>query len=169
MELLLANRERILELVKVLENMDDNIYSISIPILFQSSVGEHVRHIYEFYECLFNSANENVICYDTRNRSLELQTSRELCLKKLVEITDRLHILDLNKELILKTKLVYDSDNFYFSETSIQRELLFILDHTIHHMAIIRIGIESLNLDIKIPEFFGFTPSTVKHKLKVSS
>jgi hypothetical protein len=47
--------------------------------------------------------------------------------------------------------------------TNYYREVIYNLEHTIHHMALIRVGINELG-NIDLPKDFGVAPSTIKYK-----
>jgi uncharacterized damage-inducible protein DinB len=46
--------------------------------------------------------------------------------------------------------------------TSPERELAFVISHTIHHNALIRVMVKLLGADI--PSDFGYAPSTIAHQ-----
>jgi hypothetical protein len=68
-----------------------------------------------------------------------------------------------DKELILEA--IYDehSDKPIRISTNFYREIAYNLEHTIHHMALIRVGINEVS-NIRLPEDFGIATSTVKHR-----
>ncbi|MEM9648432.1 MAG: hypothetical protein AAF969_08120, partial [Bacteroidota bacterium] len=43
------------------------------------------------------------------------------------------------------------------------REVMYNLEHTIHHHALIKVGIQFFT-DIPLPESFGVAPSTLQHR-----
>ena len=47
--------------------------------------------------------------------------------------------------------------------TNYFRELVYNLEHTVHHMALIRVGINEVSA-VKVPEEFGVASSTIKYK-----
>jgi hypothetical protein len=59
-------------------------------------------------------------------------------------------------------------DNLLFEEivtvnTNYYRELLYNMDHAIHHCALIRIGLMRFH-QVNIPNGFGIAPSTIRHR-----
>ena len=55
------------------------------------------------------------------------------------------------------------SDESLKVPTNEERELVYNIEHAIHHMAIIRIGIENDFPHAHLPDKFGFAYSTIKH------
>ena len=64
-----------------------------------------------------------------------------------------------NKLLVLQNE---SADNLEI-DTNFYREALYNIEHTIHHMALIRVGIKEVS-SITLPEYFGVAPSTIQHK-----
>jgi hypothetical protein len=48
-------------------------------------------------------------------------------------------------------------------DTSLFRELAYDLEHSIHHQALIKIGLADLGEDVITEKNFGIAPSTVRH------
>jgi len=55
------------------------------------------------------------------------------------------------------------SDKTIFIESNYYREIAYNLEHTIHHMALIRIGISEVS-SVLLSEDFGVASSTLKHR-----
>ena len=55
------------------------------------------------------------------------------------------------------------SDKFINIATNYHREIAYNLEHTIHHMALIRVGLTEV-AKIELPENFGVASSTVKFR-----
>jgi hypothetical protein len=53
--------------------------------------------------------------------------------------------------------------------TTVARELFYMLEHTVHHMAIIKMAVVNENLNIDIPENFGVANSTIQYQKSVHS
>lgn len=57
----------------LLVNLSNQEYSRPLSILHNASIGKHVRHIINFYQCVINPQDNNVVCYDARERDLQLE------------------------------------------------------------------------------------------------
>ena len=66
--------ENLRALKGVLLDMSDAVYATPLNVLSDSSIGQHVRHVLEFYLCLLHAQDSGIFNYDARQRDLELQT-----------------------------------------------------------------------------------------------
>ena len=48
--------------------------------------------------------------------------------------------------------------------SNLDRELVYNIEHAIHHMALIKIGIKEVAPQLQLPEGFGVANSTIRHK-----
>ena len=66
------------------------------------------------------------------------------------------------ENLILET--VYDNSVVHRVESTLDRELIYNIEHAIHHMAMIKIGLKVLAPELHLPENFGVAPSTIRYR-----
>ncbi len=151
------------QLDEVLEQTSNVQYATGLSILFGSSIGMHVRHIIEFYQCMLKGVSTSSINYDARERNLRIESDIEYARTILAECIHEIESILENKELILMTSQDLSSDYFRIPTNS-YRELTYLIEHTIHHMAIIRMAYNENFSAIKIHENFGVANSTIKHK-----
>lgn len=149
------------QLENVVSELSDQQFITPIPLLGHSTIGQHIRHILEFYIELNNGYRSGLIDYNGRKRDQNLQTIRESAITKIQQI--RNIIMLENKELIVTVDFDSDKETIPHVPSNYYRELIYNLEHTIHHMALIRVGI-LLITSIQLPEDFGFAPSTIKYK-----
>ena len=138
---------------------NEQLGNVSIPPYF-SSVGSHIRHILDFYDCIFNEIG-NEIDLTARNRNIDVEKCCDTALCYLNTITKKVNELeeiDINKGVIViddlgmgKTKI-----NYTFSALLAQAN-----SHTIHHYAIINYILDSMNVELE-DETFGYNPTTPK-------
>lgn len=154
----------ILQLNNHLEKITDSDYSEKLNLLNQATIGEHVRHIYNFPECLFNGLKSTVVNYEKRVRNHQLEVNRQYAIEALSKQENS--ILSLSD--IHDLPLILEFGNGNRIETSLKRELHYITEHTIHHMAIIRIGMIYLIPEMEIESSFGVAASTIEYKQKLA-
>ena len=134
--------------------------------LSNNTIGQHVRHVIELFQCLESGYSDDSVNYETRKRDVLIETDRDLALQLLQKIYLQLHKPD--KHMVLHASYDEHSDEPISIPTNYFREIAYNLEHTIHHMALIRVGIKEVS-DIEIPEEFGVASSTVKHRKHVHS
>lgn len=152
-------------LCEVLCRLDDVQYASSLSLLSGASVGEHTRHLAEMFTCLQNGYPCGTVSYEKRKREPSWQQSATLMTKVLREIGDTLYLDD--KPMILSASYSYESDIAGGHYSSYYRELAYCLDHAIHHMALIKIGLKEVGY-IDIPETFGLAPSTHRERRRIN-
>jgi hypothetical protein len=112
-------------------------------------------------QCLEKGYANGEVDYDKRIRDNKIETDKNFALSLLQEITRQ--IGKENKSLYL---LVY-YDEFQVEpdkiSTNYYREIAYNLEHTIHHMALIRIGLREIG-DIQVDDSYGVAPSTIKYR-----
>jgi hypothetical protein len=129
--------------------------------LVNNTIGQHVRHIIELFQCLENGYPEGVVNYENRKRDAAIESDKELALQLLQTIYSNLGRPD--KQLVLNASYDDHSTEPVSISTNYFREIAYNLEHTIHHMALIRVGINEVST-IELPENFGVASSTVKHR-----
>lgn len=127
---------------------------------YYSSIGSHIRHILDFYACVFNET-ENQIDLTSRKRELEVEKCCDTAICYLDNIIDKLN--NLNEVAI--DREVYVIDDLGMGKMKIKYTFSSLLaqanSHTIHHYAIINYILDRLNIEMK-DESFGYNPTTPK-------
>ena len=129
--------------------------------LVNNTIGQHVRHIIELFQCLENGYAENSVNYENRKRDINIENDKAVALQLLQEIHKNLDRPD--KDLVLHACYDDHSDQPISIQTNYYREIAYNLEHTIHHMALIRVGIKEIS-NIILAEDFGVASSTVKYR-----
>ena len=146
----------------LIAGLDPEIYRSRDQRLCISGVGAHFRHILDFYECAL-SGYRSCIDYNNRKRDTLIENSRETAVSgirsTMKELGSRVGKIDGN--LPVKVLAADSSPDGNVISSTVGRELQYLLDHTIHHYAIIAIILKAQN--IPVPEEFGVAPSTLKY------
>lgn len=146
------------ELKELLLQLQASDYRSISPVFRKSSIGQHVRHILELFDCLVCQSESGVINYDLRERNLQLESDPAAALAKITELQSRISISD--RELILFPD---QNPNTEGIKTTYNRELLYNLEHCVHHQALIRLACFNLSY-VSLPESFGVANSTIRYQ-----
>lgn len=153
-------KKQLLELKSILYQLKEGDYSRPLTVLENVSLGKHVRHILEFYACLLVENTDNTVCYDDRKRNLVLEENLRFASEFIDEILDKIERLEVNKRILLK--VLYEESETLI-ESSLFREITYNIEHTVHHLAIIRIALSTELNYVKLSRNFGYADSTVQH------
>jgi hypothetical protein len=161
MQLQLAVRKVFTQLSESLDLLTPEQYVSPCHNLSSSTLGQHVRHIIEMFQCLETGYTSGVVNYEKRKRDRAIETDRKLAVTLLEEILGGLSKQD--KALILEVSYHEDASSTMQFPTNYYREIVYNLEHTIHHMALIRVGLNEL-MTLDMPETYGVASATVKHR-----
>lgn len=149
------------QLAGVIRKIPEADYVCPCRHLGDESIGRHVRHIIDMFLCLENGYPERVVCYEHRARDPRPEQSASFAVDVINGIISHIHRPDT--ALVIMGAYTGGSDEQVRIPTNHQRELLFLLEHTIHHMALIRIGCMDIGFQT-LPESFGVAPATLQHR-----
>jgi len=161
MQLQQAVNNVFVQLSTTIDKLSQEQYIQPCRTLLNSTIGQHARHIIELFQCLENGYDEGLVNYEKRKRDVLIETNKLFATELLSEVHSGLNRANktLNLEACYDDQLDFPitiSTNFY-------REIAYNLEHTIHHMALIRIGISEI-ADISLPAEFGVASSTLKFR-----
>jgi hypothetical protein len=146
-------------------------FSTKLTIFNGSSIGGHARHIIEFYDCLLQSAETGIVNYDARQRDLQIEQNLAYALAIVEKMIKKLQNIDFSeKKLYLASTFgTFQSEK---TPTSFEREAIYLIEHSIHHFALMRIGIQTCYPKISVEKEFGVAFSTLdfrEEKVRVES
>ncbi len=151
------------QLKAILQKLNSTQFSEPLSVFNGSSIGGHVRHIIEFYDCLLNGLETQLVAYNARKRDLQIEQNLDYA----VVCIDRIVIKLIQKmESKEHTQLYFETDENQKIVSSFEREEIYLVEHSIHHFAIIRIGIETNYPNVILNKDFGVAFSTIKHREK---
>tara|TARA_R110002050_G_scaffold300364_1_gene469395 strand:+ start:2600 stop:3100 length:501 start_codon:yes stop_codon:yes gene_type:complete len=144
----------------LLDNLDDASLCNASISPYCSSIGSHIRHILDFYECIFNKNSENQIDLTDRSRNSDVEAKCCSARDYLDTIIEKLSSssFDMNE-----TVDVFDDLGLGRTEIKYTMGAVFSQanSHTIHHYAIINYILEGLKIPFDDSDF-GFNPTTPK-------
>jgi uncharacterized damage-inducible protein DinB len=156
----LALAERLDDLATLLDRTTDLDYRWQPPGGASGSVGAHVRHTLDHVNALLALDRGGVVTYDLRQRDTALEHSRPVGIAELgraaMDLRERLGRWT-ERTLTLHT-IVRRGGPPVVVATSLAREIVFVLQHTIHHQALIALLLNGNG--VATPAQFGYAPST---------
>jgi hypothetical protein len=146
------------ELSELLSQLSNEDFSKPCPALSNSSIGEHTRHVIEMFQCLEKQYDLGVVNYDKRKRNQYIQTDT-LFAKQSIDLI--LNQLDKPNKFIQLQQFIDGKE--ILIESNYHRELLYNLEHCIHHQALIKVAILQLE-NILVNDNFGVACSTIEYR-----
>lgn len=146
------------ELSDLLTQLTANDYCSPCHDLSNATIGEHTRHIIEMFQCLENQYQNGIVNYDYRQRDFRIQTNTAFAQECITMLMNQIE--KPNKPLVLQQ--IVDGETVLI-ESNYHRELLYNLEHCIHHQALIKVAVlqsESITVD----ENFGVARSTIEYR-----
>lgn len=161
MQIAAAIKNVFVQLHETLDKLSPEQYTQPSKALFNATIGQHVRHIVELFQCLENGYENGSVNYENRKRDKQIETDKLLAIHLLHEISGRL----IREDKAIQLEMSYDdvSHETVVVNSNYYREVVYNLEHTVHHMALIRVGVAEVS-DITLPEGFGVASSTMKHR-----
>lgn len=154
----------LVEINDLLKGLTQEQYNRQLEILSNASIGQHVRHILEFYQCLFKGEQSKEVNYDSRQRDLKLESDVHFASKTIDDIINAL--LDIKADFAVTFVADYstvEDQKPTLIQSSFYRELAYNLEHSIHHQALIKVAITEMQLTSLVKNTFGYAPSTIRH------
>lgn len=162
--LALDNVRYIDQAVKLLESISDASYANPAPLNLGSSVGAHLRHCIDHYANFLAGIPTGRIDYDTRQRERAIETDRNVAIQKMHVLISELNALSSREDqrIFIKMDCGNDQDeHLWWTESTIRRELQFLISHTVHHFALIKMTLVAGG--IHAGSDFGMAPSTLRY------
>jgi hypothetical protein len=156
------NLNEIKDFVKVI---DEDTFNFPSLYLNRSTIGQHVRHILEFYICLVNSKKPGIINYDLRKRDKRLERSLPHALEGILKIISGIDGLDAPGMILMQSNFGLGTDSNFSFPSSMARELAYCLEHSIHHQALIKVALIEMKLGHLVTPTFGVAPSTLRQEI----
>lgn len=161
MQIAAAIKNVFVQLHETLDKLSPEQYTQPSKSLFNATIGQHVRHIVELFQCLENGYETGSVNYEQRKRDKQIETNKQLAIQLLHDISNRL----IRADKAIRLEMSYDdlSNDTIVVNSNYYREVVYNLEHTVHHMALIRVGVTEVS-EIILPESFGVASSTIKHR-----
>ena len=147
--------------VLLLKNISEEEYRNTTIAPYFSSIGGHVRHILDVFDCIFEGLNSGDINLINRKRNQRVEQFKDEGIQYFEEIIVKLQ--QLNSEDFNKIVKVTDDLGLgvLTADYTLGGVLIQAHSHAIHHFA--SLGYIISQLGINLPDTdFGFNPTTPK-------
>jgi uncharacterized damage-inducible protein DinB len=135
----------------------------------QSSIGAHMRHSLDHFLTFFGGLAEGEIDYDARERDPRIEHDPVVFREVLDQVCASLRKLDesdVSRRLVLHQLPAPGREPIRVA-TTVDRELLFLMSHCIHHLAIVMMLVKQLGLSA--PANIGVAYSTAAYRQSLAS
>lgn len=126
-------------------------YTRPCSALGNATIGQHTRHLAELFLELIRHYDQGLVNYDARERNRLMETDPKIAATVIGKIMEGIRLPDKPMKLV---------SGIGTYETNYFRELLYNLEHCIHHQALIRVALGG----ISVSESFGVAPSTLEYR-----
>lgn len=133
-------------------------YTNPCEALSNASIGQHTRHIIELYQCLLAGYAAGRVNYDERKRNLLYENDKTAAMTGIKEILQNLDQPD--KQVLVCCEA---TDEAACIESNYYREVLYNLEHCIHHQALIKVALFEIK-DMSVDASFGVAYSTLQYR-----
>ena len=129
-----------------------------------SGIGPHMRHVLEHFDVFLKALDTGLVDYEARARDKRLETSVEAAdeaINALRDCVEQTCFSRLDQSLTVRESPMADLTQVEFQST-IGREWLFLIHHTVHHLALIK------NLarhkGVELPAHLGVAAATLQYE-----
>lgn len=148
----------------LLRAIDDEKYARRLPVAFNSAIGGHYRHCLDHFQSLLHGLDADEVNYDHRERDSRIENDRNFALaetQRILRACQSIPAPFLDCSVNVRSQVNYAAGQAPLIGSTVGRELMYAVAHTIHHYALIAVmcGL----LDVPVPEGFGVAPSTLKY------
>jgi hypothetical protein len=135
-----------------------------------NSIGKHFRHIIDHYQSLREATLTGILDYDHRSRGCDIESNPESALNAWLEISHWMEELPeekLGMPMQLSTEISIHEETVRKVDTCLERELIYLGNHTVHHFAVISLAMSIQGR--KLDDQFSLAPATATHLRKQQS
>jgi uncharacterized damage-inducible protein DinB len=157
-------KENLLQLKDLVQAIGIEKYNQASEILSGATVGQHIRHILEFYLLLVSGSFTGTISYDKRERDLRIETDPAFANTVITRLLTGIGTLDTQQPVRFDADYSIDGAADEKIPSSVGRELAYCIEHSIHHQAIIKAGLIDLKVVHLVSDDFGVAYSTIRHR-----
>jgi hypothetical protein len=113
---------------------------------------------------LESGCNDGLVNYDKRSHDKIMESDKHIALSTINRIKGFIADKVEDFTFILEVGYERNSEESVRMQTNYFRELTYNIEHAVHHMAIMKIGIREIAPYISLPLDFGVAASTIRYK-----
>jgi len=150
--------------INLLNSINDEEYSNKSTAPYYSSIGVHMRHILDVFNCILKGMDEGLVDLSSRERNELAEIKVSVGLDYFEDIIQRLDQIDpSNLETIVNVKDDL-GQGMVTANYTLAAALIQAHSHAIHHFASIGYIISQLGIDLPDGDF-GYNPTTPRGKI----
>ena len=153
--------QQLTQLQDLVNTISDENYCLSIPLIGNATIGKHLRHIIEHYQMLLLAQKTNIINYENRPRNIIIESQKSVAIDAIKAILLQIKHPNFPLKIVQQYEV---SDTPEILESSYYREIIFLIEHTVHHQAFIKFGILAMGLEVPLKHNFGYADATLKYQ-----
>lgn len=169
MQLSIASTNILKQLSDIIRQIDDKDFARPSATLGQSTIGQHIRHTLEFFLCLEQGFEGGIVNYDRRAHDRLIESDKFIAMNSINRIIDFVSREKSDRPMKLEVGYEPDNEECLTIDTNYYRELSYNIEHAVHHMAIIKIGLRDLAPYVHFPADFGIAVSTVRYNASLAT
>ena len=147
----------------VIEQISDADFVKPVRAFNGATLGQHFRHSIEFFQCLLHGYAVGEVSYDNRKHDKNLESSKILALDVIGKIKIFIEHCEVDKAIDLNVSYDPQSEFEVTVPSNMAREITYNIEHIVHHMALVKIGIKEICAYVTLPTEFGIAVSTIKY------
>lgn len=164
-----GNRGFLEQGVELLERLTPEVYRTPTRPGW-AAVGSQFRHVLDHYRAFLVGCAEGRIDYDARQRERLIETDPVAAIalaRQIIAELDQIQREDGNRSVAVQMDSGGDQGIPDWRPSTIGRELQFLVSHTVHHYALIRLLLEDVGVDAGTG--FGVAPSSLAYQATAGS
>jgi uncharacterized damage-inducible protein DinB len=156
------------QLRDVVTPLPASVYRAQPAARVSGSIGAHMRHTLDHVASLLTVLEGGELQYDHRARGTTLEIDPRTAVNEIERLMYRLRRIGLEtlERTVTFSTLVHADLPAALVHSTLAREVAFVVQHTIHHCALIALLLEWQG--VRVPIGFGVAPSTSQARARAS-
>ncbi len=149
----------------LLSSIEAELYARPLDLFSGSTIGQHFRHIHDFFHALVRGLNETAVDYAQRDRDPRIESDPKFAIQVFENALVRLGQYEEQQSILVRADFSTNEEQYRPEyPSSLGRELTFVHDHAVHHLAMIKIALQQEAPHLLVDGKLGVAPSTLKYQ-----